>query len=216
MDLDMFEHQRAVLMNVFQFPLLSSDECQKLTNIVQNNRYNFPNNGSMQKHTVDITLLLSDFIQKYMPGIISKINILYDFGMPVDYNVYAAHAIIYSTTNGERALSAHTDDSDITVNIPIYMNQMLGSDLRFIGTAPPYGNSVCIEHFERGRVRHSHAVNSISHQLGSYILHRGDHPHETSAIYGGERITLVFWLKRTNGKENSSQEISEENKAPTN
>ena len=212
----MFEDQRAVLMNVFQFPLLSENECQQLTNMIQNNRYNFPQDGSMQKHTVDITLLLGDFIQKYMPGIISRINMLYDFGKTVDYSVYAAHAIIYSPSNGEKALSVHTDDSDITVNIPIHMKDLMGSELRFVGPCSPYGNTTCIQYFERGRVRHPHAVNTISHQLGSYVLHRGDHAHETSAIYGGERITLVFWLKRTNEKENSSQKDSEKNKTSTN
>ena len=211
MDLNMFEEQQGVLVNVFQFPLLSKNECQQLTQVVRSNRYKLPQDGSMQKHTVDVIVILSNFINQYMPGIISRINDLYDFGNRVNYSVYSAHAIIYSPNHGEKALSVHTDDSDITVNIPIHMKDLTGSELRFVGPSPPYGNSLCTQYFERGRVKHPLAVNSISHQLGSYVLHRGDHAHETSAIYSGERITLVFWLKRTNETQNSSQEINEEN-----
>lgn len=192
----MLDDQPNVLINVFQYPLLSHHDCENLTKILVNNRYTYPHDGSMQKHTLDISNLLADFIQQYMPLITSKINDLYDFGEKIRYSVYTAHSIFYSAdTNGEKALSMHTDDSDITVNIPIHMKNLLGSELRFIGSTP-YGNSICKTHFEKNRIKQPLAVNSVSHNLGSYVLHRGDHPHEISAIYSGERIALVFWLKR--------------------
>lgn len=203
--MDIFENQLNVLINVFQFPLLTQEQCKNITNIVLENRYNYPHNGSMQKHTVDITNLLSDFIQQYIPVITSKINELYDFGKKINYSVYTAHAIIYNANGiGEKALSMHTDDSDITVNIPVYIKDLVGSELRFMGSTP-YGNSLCKRHFEKNRIKHSLSVNTISHQIGSYIIHRGDHPHETSAIYNGERITLIFWLKKVNDAKNITE-----------
>jgi len=200
----MFENQQNVLINVFEFPLLTEEQCEDMTNKVLNNRYNYPHHGSMQKHTVDITNLFGNFIQDNMPIITSKINELYDFGNKIDYYVYTAHAIIYNSDGtGEKALSIHTDDSDITVNIPIHLKDVLGSELRFIGSTP-YGNSICKSKLEKHRVKNSLAVNSITHRIGSYIMHRGDHPHETSAIYNGQRISLIFWLKRVNAQKNIS------------
>jgi hypothetical protein len=192
----MFEEQQNILINVFQFPLLEREECENITKIILKEKDKYPHYGSMQKHTVDISNLLADIIQQYIPFITSKINDLYDFGEKIEYSVYTAHSIFYSANgNGEKALSMHIDDSDITVNIPIHMKDLLGSELRFMGSTP-YGNSICKMHFEKKRIKDILAVNSISHQLGSYVIHRGDHPHETSAIYNGERMALVFWLKR--------------------
>jgi hypothetical protein len=192
----MFEEQQNILINVFQFPLLEREECENITKIILKEKDKYPHYGSMQKHTVDITNLLAEFIAQQLPLISSKINEVYDFGKKILYSVYTAHAIIYKANgDGEKALSMHTDDSDITVNIPIHMKDLLGSELRFMGSKP-YGNSVCKMYFEKNRVKNSLAVNSITHQIGSYVIHRGDHPHETSAIYNGERIALVFWLKR--------------------
>jgi hypothetical protein len=193
MDID---EQPNILINVFQFPLLTQDQCENITKIILNNINNYPHYGSMQKHTVDITTLLADFIQDYIPLITSKINEFYDFGKKIPYFIYTAHSILYKANGaGEKALSIHTDDSDITVNIPIHMKDLLGSELRFMGSTP-YGNSIYERHFEKYRIKDPIAVNSISHKLGSYVIHRGEHPHETSAIYNGERIALVFWLKR--------------------
>ncbi len=204
--MDIFDNQPNVLINVFQFPLLSQNECEDLTKTVLDNKNNYPHYGSMQKHTVDITNLLSGFIQQYIPLITSRINELYDFGEKIEYSVYTSHAIIYNANgNGEKALSIHKDDSDITVNIPIHMKDLLGSELRFMGSTP-YGNSICRKHFEKSRIKDTLSVNSVSHQLGSYVIHRGDHPHETSAIYDGQRIALIFWLKRVNDTQNDTQE----------
>jgi hypothetical protein len=193
----MFDNQPNILINVFQYPLLTHDECETITKIVLHNRHNYPHTGSMQKHTLDVRNLLADFIQEYIPQITSKINDLYDFGEKIQYSVHTAHSIFYNANgDGEKALSIHTDDSDITINIPIHMKNLLGSELRFIGSTP-YGNSICKTHFEKNRIKDPLAVNSLTHSIGSYVIHRGDHPHEISAIYSGERIALVFWLKRT-------------------
>jgi hypothetical protein len=195
-DINTFEDQPNVLINVFQFPALTKDECENMTKTVLKNKHTYPHYGSMQKNTIDITNLLADFIQEYIPLIRSKINDLYDFGKKIQYSVYTAHCILYNANgDGEKALSMHTDDSDITLNIPIHMKDLLGSELRFMGSTP-YGNSICETYFEKKRVKDPLAVNSIRYQLGSCVIHRGDHPHETSAIYNGERIALVFWLKR--------------------
>jgi len=180
----MYDDQPNVLINVFQFPLLTNDECENITKIV------------LMQNTVDVTNFLTDFITQYIPLITCKINDLYDFGKKINYSVHTAHAVIYDANgDGKKALSMHQDDSDITINITIHMKDLLGSELRFIGSTP-YGNSICMTYFEKNRIKDPLAVNSISHQLGSYVIHRGDHLHEVSAIYNGEKITLVFYLKR--------------------
>lgn len=194
----MLELQPNILINVFQFPLLSKDECAQTRELILKNK-DCPQNGSMQKHTVDM-IKSCDIIQQHMPTIISKINHLYDFDKKINYSLYAAHAVMYNASNGEKALALHKDDSDITVNILIHTENLIGSELRFMGSTP-YGNTECKKHFEKNRVKHPLAINTVSQEVGSCIIHRGDHPHETSAIYNGERISVILWLKKTNNED---------------
>jgi len=133
--------ERTALINVFQFPFLTETECQGITNTILENRYRLPHDGSMQKHTVDATTILGDILHnRILKDLTPTINMLFDFDEPQSYTLYTAHAIIYSASGeGEKGLSLHVDDSDITVNITLHSSNLTGSELSFTDTTeyPP-------------------------------------------------------------------------------
>lgn len=190
--------ENTVLFNVFQFPLLSHEECVNLSNVILDHRYSHPHEGSMQKYTVDTVALLPDFINKLMTTMKPIVNSLFDFGKEVSYSLYTAHAIIYSAEGeGEKKLGLHVDDSDITINITLLTENLLGNELRFLDSTP-FGNDFCNKHFGLAQQKLSERceILPVIPTLGGCILHRGSAPHETSTIYTGKRIALVLWLKR--------------------
>jgi hypothetical protein len=195
---------KTALINVFQFPFLSDDECQSITKMVLDNRYRFPHDVSMQKHTVDAKQILGDFLyDRVLKDLVPRINTLFDFGNAQSYNLYSAHAIIYSANStGEKSLSLHVDDADITINITLHSSNLSGCELSFRGTTE-YGNTFCKANLEkmRQKIEGTSAVTQVKLATpGICVLHRGSHPHSTSAILGGERIALILWLKKTSGE----------------
>jgi hypothetical protein len=191
------------LINVFQFPFLSDEECRGITKTVLDNRYRFPHDGSMQRHTVDATHILSDVLyDRVLKDLVPAINTLFDFGQAQSYSLFSAHAIIYSANGtGEKSLSLHVDDADITVNITQQSSNPSGCELSFRGTTE-YGNAFCTANLEKKRqkIEGTCAVTQVKLATpGICILHRGSHPHFTTAICGGERIALILWLKETSG-----------------
>jgi hypothetical protein len=187
------------LINVFQFPFLTADECQSITKTVLDNRYRFPHDGSMQKHTVDATRVLGDLLyDRIVKQLMPTIRMLFDFGRTQSYSLYTAHAIIYSASgSGEKSLSLHVDDADITANITLQATDLSGCELWFRGTTE-FGNDFCTKNLDKMRMKLDQAgqVTQISATVGNCILHRGCHPHSTSAICAGERIALVLWFRR--------------------
>lgn len=190
---------QTALINVFQFPFLTTTECQTMTKIVLDNRYRFPHESSMQKHTVDATSVLGDVLYtRIVKDLIPTINLLFDFGQLQSYYVFSAHAIIYSASgSGEKKLSIHVDDADITVNITLHSSELSGSELAFRGTTE-YGNDFCAANLEKLRLKieGSGAVTQVKQTVGNCILHRGSHPHCVTDISAGERVALILWLKK--------------------
>lgn len=190
--------ENSVLINVFQFPYLSADECQSLTNQILANRYSHPHEGSMQKYTVDVTPFLTPFLTKLLDELTPVVNDLYEFGKPSKYLLYTAHAILYDANGeGEKWLTCHTDDSDITINLTLMTETLEGNELRFLDTTP-YGNLLCLTKFEKLRKQLDETIHihSLKPQVGTCILHRGSHAHETSVIHKGKRVALILWLKK--------------------
>jgi len=75
--------EKTMLINVFQFPFLSETECQSITKTILENRYRFPHDGSMQKHTVDATNILGDILHnRILKHLTPTINMLFDFDQP--------------------------------------------------------------------------------------------------------------------------------------
>ena len=135
------------LINVFQFPFLTDDECQSITKTILDNRYRFPHDGSMQKHAVDASPVLGDLLyDRILKQLMPTINMLFDFGQAQSYSLYTAHAVIYSASgSGEKSLSLHVDDADITANITLQARDLGGCELSFSGTTE-YGNEfLCSE-----------------------------------------------------------------------
>ena len=191
--------ENSVLFNVFQMPFLSEEQCASMTKEVLDHRYSHPHHGSMQKHTVDVTSFLKDFLSSTVKTLTPTINDLFYFGESNTYSLYSAHAIIYSATgNGENELGIHTDDSDITVNITLMIENLKGSQVGFFDSNE-YGNEFCIRNFEKMREKLAHKRNSntITPQLGHCVLHRGDHAHCTFSIQEGSRMALIMWLKKS-------------------
>ena len=135
------------LINVFQFPFLTDDECQSITKTILDNRYRFPHDGFMQKHAVDASPVLGDLLyDRILKQLMPTINMLFDFGQAQSYSLYTAHAVIYSASgSGEKSLSLHVDDADITANITLHARDLGGCELSFSGTTE-YGNEfLCSE-----------------------------------------------------------------------
>ena len=191
--------EQTALINVFQFPFLTDTECQSMTSTILENRYRFPHDGSMQKHTVDATSILGDILYtRILKDLQPTINMLFDFNQPQTYSLYTAHAIIYSASGeGEKALSLHVDDSDITINLTLHTSKLSGSELSFTNTTE-YGNDFCLKNLDkmRQKIDNTFTVTQIRTTVGNCILHRGSHPHSTTGIYTGERIALILWLKK--------------------
>jgi hypothetical protein len=190
---------QTALINVFQFPFLTTTECETMTKIILDNRYRFPHESSMQKHTVDATSVLGDVLYtRVVKDLIPTINLLFDFGQLQSYYVFSAHAIIYSASgSGEKKLSIHVDDADITVNITLHSSELSGSELAFRGTTE-YGNDFCAANLEKLRLKieGAGAVTQVKQTVGNCILHRGSHPHCVTDISAGERVALILWLKK--------------------
>jgi hypothetical protein len=200
--------EKTALINVFQFPFLTETECQNMTNTILENRYRFPHDGSMKKNTVDATNILGDILQnRILKDLTPTINMLFDFDQPQGYSLYTAHAIIYSASGeGEKGLSLHVDDSDITVNITLHSSNLTGSELSFTDTTE-YGNEFCMKNLEKmkKKIEKTSTVTQFKTVVRNCILHRGSHPHSTTGIYTGERIALILWLKK-NGTPNTKGE----------
>lgn len=209
MDTILETSEQTALINVFQFPFLTDTECQSITKTILDNRYRFPHEGSMQKHTVDATAILADVLRnRILNDLMPTINMLFDFNQAQDYSLYTAHAIIYSASGeGEKGLSLHVDDSDITVNITLHTSNLSGSELSFTDTTE-YGNEFCITNLEkmRKKIENTFTVTQFKTTVGNCILHRGSHPHSTTGIYTGERIALILWLKKNGETINKKNE----------
>lgn len=205
MDTILETSEQTALINVFQFPFLTEAECQSITKTILDNRHKFPHEGSMQKHTVDAMAILTDVLRnRILKDLMPTINMLFDFNQPQSYTLYTAHAIIYSASGeGEKGLSLHVDDSDITVNITLHASNLCGSELSFTDTTE-YGNDFCLKNLEkmRQKIENTFTVTQFKTTVGNCILHRGSHPHSTTGIYTGERIALILWLKK-NGSQNT-------------
>jgi large subunit ribosomal protein L40e len=191
------------LVNVFQFPFFTDDECQSITKTILDNRYRFPHDSSMQKHTVDAVVVLGDLLyDRILNRVLPTINMLFDFGHAQPYSLFSAHAIIYSASaSGEKSLSIHVDDSDVTVNITLHARDLSGCEVSFAGTTQ-YGNQFCVQNLDKTRRKFEAEgckMTQIKATAGNCILHRGSHPHSTTGICAGERIALILWLKK-NGK----------------
>jgi len=201
--------ERTALIKVFQFPFLTETECQNITNTILENRHRFPHEGSMQKHTVDATSILGDVLRdRILKDLTPTINMLFNFDQPQSYSLYTAHAIIYSASGeGEKGLSLHVDDSDITVNLTLHASNLSGSELSFTNTTE-YGNEFCLKNLDkmRQKIENTFTVTQFKTTVGNCILHRGSHPHSTTGIYTGERIALILWLKKNGETINKKNE----------
>jgi hypothetical protein len=195
------QSENTALQNIFSFPFLSDDECEQLVQVILKNRASNQqaHRGSMQKYTVDVIQLLSEFLkQRIHDEIFPLVNALFDDGEDVRYAFFTAHAVIYSASeaSAEKALAIHQDDSDITLNFTLRSRDLAGCHVNFIGTTP-FGNKPCFERYERMRLKlqEKQATQSVALPQGHCMIHRGSHLHETSRITQGERIALIVWLK---------------------
>lgn len=189
------QSENTILANIIQFSLFSEDKCNEYVNIISKNANNSPYHGSMQKHTVDVSILLKENLQLLLQSkLLPIINNFFNDGIQQKYVIYTAHAILYKSKGmGERSLNLHTDDSDITINITLNTNNLEGNELEFYGSTP-YSSSI-LKKFERFRLKEDKIIR-IQHKIGSCLIHKGNHPHLTRPILNGDRIGLVVWLKK--------------------
>lgn len=186
-----------ILLNILKFPFLSQDDCKSIDSLIERNQTSHA--GSMQKYTIDVLTSLNNFLQNIcLKELIPIINELFYFGKSNEYEIYTAHLILYKFNGeGEKSLKLHTDDSDITVTITLETDELEGSELEFMGTSE-YGNAKLVKNFDRIRksIQSSLESHKISLKSGDCLIHRGNHPHQTTVIKHGSRKTLVIWLKK--------------------
>ncbi len=190
--------ENSVLFNVFQMPLISQEKCAELSKEILAHRHTHPHEGSMQKYTVDVSSFLGEFLKEIVQTLVPVVNTLFYFGTDNKYQLYTAHAIYYSAgPEGEKGLATHTDDSDITINITLMKKSLSGCEVRFLDSTE-YGNDFCIQTFGRMKEKldATMQVHSVQSDVGTCLLHFGNHPHLTSPIYEGERLALILWLKK--------------------
>ena len=188
--------ERSVLFNVFTYPCLSDSECAAVLGSVGDHKTQALE-GSYQKHTVEVSGLLSSYLHdELLPRILPHVADLFDFGVKKSYSLHLAQIITYSGAGaGEKALKLHVDDSDITVNIALHVSDLVGNAIEFFGPTA-FGNSHCATALgKHQRKLAAHDSIKIVPRQGYCLLHRGSHPHKTHLILAGERKTLVLWLK---------------------
>lgn len=188
----------SVLFNVFQLPFLSQETCAQLTKEILTHRLADINQNSMQKYIIDVSHFLADFLRESVDRLTPSINDLFYFGENHTYSIFNAYAIYYNATGeGEKSLNTHVDDSDITVNITLMKENLDGCEVYFTD-APDYGNAYCIKNFSKmkQKLQKGSSSYSIKPEVGTCMLHYGNHPHMTSQIQSGKRVSLILWLKR--------------------
>ena len=80
----------------------------------------------------------------------------------------------------QRALGAHFDDSDVTLNV-------------CLGKSSAGGKLVFLDHNDRPQIE-------IGHKVGQAVLHLGAHTHQARAIRSGKRSNLILWCSRSGRK----------------
>jgi hypothetical protein len=196
MDFILEHSEKTILFNVFTFPFLSNTDCESILGLVKSAPAK-EMAGSYQKHTVEVGGVLSELLYtRLLPTLLPHIRDLFNFGRETNYELYLAQVITYSPgPDGEKSLKLHVDDSDITVNIPLYVEDLEGSEVEFFG-ATAFGNHHCLTTLAKHQRKISAVDNfKIVPRQGLCILHRGSHPHQTHPIRAGTRKTLILWLK---------------------
>lgn len=93
--------------------------------------------------------------------------------------------IVDYAMDGDRALSLHIDDSEVTVNLCLH-DDFAGGDLYFLGRR-------CLNHCQSGYAPEEQT--RYAHQPGVALLHAGHHRHGATSLQGGQRRNLILWCR---------------------
>lgn len=149
--------------------------------------------GSMHNNGTDLAALAPGLLLGLRRVLARLFAALYSPpGSPVELVLeHSAHAIGYGTgATRERALAIHVDDSTYTASLCFNMSaSCVGTELRFSGAQPVPGLPALARH---QRLGHSDEL-AARPRTGWALLHRGCHPHRTTRIEVGERISAVLW-----------------------
>ena len=133
-----------------------------------------------------------EFTKRWLSKITSSIYPFYLWG---GQSIDGLHGFIirYVDNDGmDKNLSRHMDESQITFNLCLYNDDLVGSKIWFHGI--------------RDDDEHTQFENvSIALQQNEAILHVGQHWHQPENIQNGTRINLILWLRSSFVKSSVSQ-----------
>lgn len=83
--------------------------------------------------------------------------------------------IVRYTPQSQPSLDIHRDESDITLNVCLGKT-FTGGRLVF-------------------RANDNYLMAKVDHEVGSALLHNGDHLHQAQNVRSGERVNLILWCR---------------------
>lgn len=175
--------------NTFSFKLIPKRFCKTLMKSIKNDSplwsLNYGENVTDENSLQFLKLLtdpeygpLSNFFRKYFPS---------------KKNLYLDSATILAIRDSEEqnvVCSGHTDDSDISINICIYSQNLQGSEVVFN------------VHDKISKLKHTYPYK---HRIGYCVIHPGVVNHHVTPLISGSRVNLLLWLKNNNSNNNLQQ-----------
>lgn len=170
---------------VFIFPVFTQTFCELLLAEVDHfysSGLPFARPNSMNNYGVILDELgLGPVISAFQRQVLQPLARVLFPGVGSELDSHHAFIVHYSL-DGDKELTPHRDDSDITFNVALG-RRWSGSNLSFCGLMQEADVHVH---------RISHAFN-----IGSAVLHLGRHVHGAEPIVQGERVNLIVWNRNS-------------------
>ena len=167
-------------MQVYSFPLLSDDACERLANEVEAflatglpaRRPNSMNRYGLIVNEIGLRPSLDALQSAVWPVARSLFPLEAE-----EFNNHHSFCVSYKPDE-DRGLDMHTDDSDVTLNVCLG-REFVASGLTFCG--------------DMGAVNHRQASLQYQHRLGRAVMHLGRRRHGADDISEGHRLNLIMW-----------------------
>lgn len=198
-DIELDLHQLAEWMNeecfdVYSFPLLSKSFCQKIVKAMQcfaeESKLDDTNLESFGRKPVDLDSIGLSWVNDLIFHLVIR---------PLSRHLFAATEMFedldwrqgyltgYSSTPTEEKgaqrhrLVAHTDDSEVTLNVGMGNEDFEGGELMFWDL--------------RGTQNEGRYVGEFHPKMGYALLHSGRHLHEVKQVTKGDRYAYIIWAR---------------------
>lgn len=165
---------------VYSFPLLSDEACERLASEVENflatglpaRRPNSMNRYGLILNEIGLRLSLDALQSAIWPVARSLFPIEGE-----EFNNHHSFCVSYKPDE-DRGLDMHTDDSDVTLNVCLG-HEFVASGLTFCG--------------DMGAADHRQTSLQYQHRRGRAVMHLGRRRHGADDISEGHRLNLIMW-----------------------